>query len=610
MNASGWMISSHGTRIASVCEQDRRNRGDRMNRHSIRILAARRDVLALAIVLLGALLFLPWLGFTDLMHEETRRAVIARTMMESGNYLVPYLAEQIYLSKPPLFNWLIALVSAPGGEVTEFTARLPSVLSLIAIALLMVFTVGRYLYMPARWLLGLGVLVTGELMHKSVLGTMDATFTLFVSASLWTWFMLDERRRRGSAHPPAATADTHAAANGGWKGGLALWLPPAILVAAAFLTKREPALVFYYFGIGAFLLTQRRFLELFRPPHLLAATVTFALIALWLGPVVYLAGLDEVLANLQQQVISRGISPEFRDYVEHFLRYPIEIFVAALPTSPLLLALAWPSVRRAVHARHGRLFVFAVVVVLINLPVYWLRADAAVRYFLPMFPTMVVVAALVFDTLVAQVREWPASARRTQYGLALFLLGVTATFAVAIIVLSIPGVFPAVPGPIMPWPLMGLIGLAGLVALGWILLRRSRDVAMVVFVAMIGFGIGLRAIEIGFRIPHEAQRIVEENDDMPAILARIRNELPAGINRVQAVGTMPHAVWFYDRQGLVVPMARYDREGKPASPYLLLWAEKRTRANLPGIETEAVARVPYEDEDFILLRARPAPTSE
>lgn len=558
-----------------------------MNLNSLHDLADRRGVLALVIIVLGALLFLPWLGYTDLMHEETRRAVIARTMMESGNWLVPYLAEEVYLSKPPLFNWLIGLVSLPVGTVTEFTARLPSVLSLIALALVMVYTAGRHLGTPARWLLGLGVLVTGELMHKSVLGTMDATFTLLVSASLWTWFTLDERGRRG----------------------LALWLPPAVLIAAAFLTKREPALVFYYFGIGAFLLTQRRFLELFRPSHLLSAAVTVGLIALWLGPVIYLAGLDEVLANLQQQVISRGISPAFGDYVEHFLRYPVEVLVAALPTSPLLLALAWPSVRRAVHARHGRMFVFAVVVVLINLPVYWLRADAAVRYFAPMFPTMAVVAAMVFDTLVANAREWPAGARRTQHGIAFFLLGVTAIFAGAAVVLSIPGVFAEVPGPILPWPLMALIGLAGLALLGWAMNRFRRDVAVMVLVAMIGFGVGLRTIEIGFRIPHEARRIVEEHDDVPAILARIRSELPADVERVQAIGTLPHAVWFYDRQGLVVPMARYERQGQLASPYLLLWMEKRTEANLPGIETAPVARIPYEDRDFILLRAKPAPTS-
>jgi len=364
--------------------------------------------------------------------------------------------------------------------------------------------------------------------------------------------------------------------------------------------------VFYYFGIGAFLLTQRRFLELFRPPHLVSAAVTVGLIALWLGPVIYLAGLDAVLANFQQQVVSRGISPAFADYVEHFLRYPVEIVVAALPTSPLLLALAWPSVRRAVHARHGRMFVFAVAVVLVNLPVYWLRADAAVRYFAPMFPTMVVIAAMVLDTLVARADAWPAGARRTQQALALVLLTATAAFAGAAVVLSIPGAVPEVAGPIVPWPLMMAIGLAGLFAITGLTWRHGRNAAVLALVAMIGFGIGLRTIEMGFRIPYEARRIVRENDDVPAILDRIRAQLPAGTTQVQAIGTMPHAVWFYDHDDLVVPMARYERSGELASPWLLLWLEQRTSADLPGFETETVARIDYEDRDFILMRAIPA----
>lgn len=553
---------------------------------TLRSMLARPGILALALVLLVAALYLPWLGYTDLMHEETRRAVIARTMMESGDFLVPMLAERIYLNKPPLFNWMIVATSLPVGTVTEFTARLATVISLAALALVMVFTAGRHLGTPARWLLGVGVIVTGELMHKGVLGNLDVAFTLMVSASLWTWYALDERGRRG----------------------LMLWLPPAVLVAAAFLVKREPALVFYYLGIGAFLLMQRRFLELFRPAHLCAAAVTIGLIALWLVPVVDRVGIEAVLVNMQEEVLSRGLSPSFADYVAHFLRYPLEILVAALPTSVLLLALAWPSVWRAVHRRHGRLFVFAVAVTLVNLPIYWLRADVAVRYFLPMFPTLVALAAMVFDTLVAERDAWARSARLTQHGLALFLAVIAAGFGGAMIVLSLPGTFPGVAGPIMPWPVMAAIGLATLAALGYPLVRHRHDLAVVAFVAIIGFGVALRLVEIGYRIPHEAARIVEEHDDVPALLASIRSHLPEDVEHVQSFGGMPHAIWYYDREGLVVPEARWARTGRPASSYLLVWDPRRDRLESLEREVEPVARFRYQDGDFTLMRL-PSPTS-
>ncbi|MDZ7828829.1 MAG: hypothetical protein U5K33_04845 [Halofilum sp. (in: g-proteobacteria)] len=136
-------------------------------------LSARPGTVAILLVLLVAALYLPWLGYTDLMHEETRRAVIARTMMESGDYLVPMLGERIYLNKPPLFNWMIVATSLPVGTVTEWTARLATFASLALLAATMVLTAGHRLGTPARWLLGIGTVVTGEVMHKAVLANVD-----------------------------------------------------------------------------------------------------------------------------------------------------------------------------------------------------------------------------------------------------------------------------------------------------------------------------------------------------------------------------------------------------------------------------------------------------
>jgi len=553
--------------------------GDRQPRAALASLLTRPAVLAAGLVVAVAALYLPWLGLNDLMHEETRRAVIARTMMETGNYLVPYLAEQIYLNKPQFFNWMIAAFSAPSGEVTEFTARLATVASLAILVVLMVFTAGRYLDYRARWLLGIGILVTGEIVQKSVLANVDTAFTMAVSASLWTWFALDERGRRG----------------------LSLWLPPAVLVGIAFLIKREPALVFYYLGIGAFLLSQGRFRELFRPPHLIAAAVTLAIVAMWLAPVIRAAGLDTFIANFHQEVLSRGLSPKPAEYVEHFLLYPIEILVATLPTSILLIPLAWPAVFRAVHRRHGRLFAFAALVVVINLPLYWFRADVAVRYFMPMMPTMVAIAAMVLDTLLAEGRAWSRGARGVQYVLALLLAALMAILGGAMVVLSAPGAFPDIAGPIVPWPLMMALGAAALAVLAYGLSRHYRDLGVVVLICVLGSGITLRLADIGFRIPYEAERIVAENDDVPAIIDQIKAEVPPEVEHIQALGKMPHALWFYDREGIVAPAARFEREGEPASRYALIWSEPGPAPEWALLPMEPVARIPYEDDDFLLM---------
>ena len=551
-----------------------------MDTNALRSTLSRPGALAIILVLLVAALYLPWLGYNDLMHEETRRAVVARTMMQSGDYLVPMLGERVYLNKPPLFNWVIVAMSLPVGTVTEWTARLPTVISLALLAVTMVLTAGRHLGAPARWLLGIGTIVIAEVWQKGILGNVDVAFTMLVSASLWVWYALDEREYRG----------------------LSLWLPPAVLVGAAFLLKREPGPVFYYLGVGAFLLSQHRFRELFRPPHLIAAAVTAGIVALWVIPVINRAGLDALLANVHEEVLSRGISPNPSDYVEHFLTYPIEILIAALPASILLPLLAWPRVWRAVRRRHARLFVFAVLVTLVNLPIYWLRADVGVRYFLPMMPTMVALAAMVLDTLVAEGKSWPRGARHTLYLLAVLLAVLAAGFGGAMIVLSLSDAFPDVAGPIMPWPLMAALGVATLAAIGYPLVRYRRDLAVVAFVAIVGFGVAVRLTMIGFHTAYEAERIVAENDDVPAILERIRAELPLEVDQVQAIGRMHHAFWFYDRENLIVPVARLERSGEFASPYALIWTEPGPDEPWNSLAMQTITRIPYEDGELLLMR--------
>ena len=62
-------------------------------------------------------------GRMPLFHEEPRCAIIAQEMLLTGDYVVPKVYQTPYLKKPPMQNWLIALVSLPAGRVTELTAR-------------------------------------------------------------------------------------------------------------------------------------------------------------------------------------------------------------------------------------------------------------------------------------------------------------------------------------------------------------------------------------------------------------------------------------------------------------------------------------------------------
>src|SRR6476469_8456863 len=87
------------------------------------------------VILCWAAIYLPGLGSLEIKGEEGRRILPAVTMLETGNFLVPQVGSEPYFRKPPLVNWLVAASFKLTGVRNEWTARLPSVLCVLAVAL-------------------------------------------------------------------------------------------------------------------------------------------------------------------------------------------------------------------------------------------------------------------------------------------------------------------------------------------------------------------------------------------------------------------------------------------------------------------------------------------
>lgn len=90
----------------------------------------------LLLCLLCICFLFPFLG-EAMFHTkgEPREAVVALSMLERGNWILPVNNGVDIAYKPPLFHWMIAAVSLLVGTVTEFTARFPSALSLTVMLL-------------------------------------------------------------------------------------------------------------------------------------------------------------------------------------------------------------------------------------------------------------------------------------------------------------------------------------------------------------------------------------------------------------------------------------------------------------------------------------------
>src|SRR5437879_11755788 len=94
------------------------------------------------VLLVWAAIYLPALGSMAIQGEEGRRILPAIRMVETGDYIVPQVGSYPYYRKPPLVNWVVAASFKVFGMHNEWTARLPSALSVLAVAVAFV-TVAR-----------------------------------------------------------------------------------------------------------------------------------------------------------------------------------------------------------------------------------------------------------------------------------------------------------------------------------------------------------------------------------------------------------------------------------------------------------------------------------
>ena len=83
-----------------------------------------------------AIMFLPWLG--DILFNskgEPREAIVAVSILDSGNWILPTSFGHDIPFKPPFLAWMTAVFALlfNGGEVNEYVSRLPSAIALIAL---------------------------------------------------------------------------------------------------------------------------------------------------------------------------------------------------------------------------------------------------------------------------------------------------------------------------------------------------------------------------------------------------------------------------------------------------------------------------------------------
>ncbi|WP_298273571.1 glycosyltransferase family 39 protein [Geobacter sp.] len=341
-------------------------------------------------------------AFLQILHripllepDEGRYAEIPREMLESGDFVTPYLNYVKYFEKPPLLYWLNALSFKIFG-LNEFAARLPTALFAL-LGILLTYHVGRTLYGRRAGLFS--ALVLGTATGYLVLGrfnVIDMTLSICMSATLG-FFLLATRPDEKRATLYYYLFYLSAALTVLAKGLIGIVLPGGVIFLYMLLTRRWRLLREMRLATGI-------------PLFLLVAAPWFVLVSLR--------------------------NPEFARFFfihEHFERFltkvhhryqPFWFFIPVLiggmfPWSFFLPTAAKRLWREREQARDdGRLYLFlwgAVIFVFFSL-----SDSKLIPYIFPIFPALAILIGEMFSSLCDE--ETPPAREVPMFTAILFII--------------------------------------------------------------------------------------------------------------------------------------------------------------------------------------------
>lgn len=151
--------------------------------------------LVVLVLLCGALFAGPVLLRDLWTPDEPRYAEVSREMMLSGDFLVPRTNNEPYYEKPPLLFWFMAAASAPFGEISAATARIPSLLSaLLTVFLTYVLASRLYGSRVAFWS-ALILVINLRFLIQATTGQIDMLLTALMTLSLLTFWLWHTERK-------------------------------------------------------------------------------------------------------------------------------------------------------------------------------------------------------------------------------------------------------------------------------------------------------------------------------------------------------------------------------------------------------------------------------
>ncbi len=364
-------------------------------------------------ILFFYLAYIPSLDTIPLRYDddEARRALVTAEMMLSGDYITPTINGEIYLNKPPLYNWIIAAYFRIFGDYSMLAFRLQVIIAIGLTGLLIYRFTKKYTSPAVGFFTAFAFMTNGRiLIFDSFTGLIDTTFTLTVYLCFMLTFYFGEKKKY-------------------WP----LFLLTYLLTAIGFLMKGMPSLVFQALTLLTYFTWQKKFRLLFSIYHiagiLLLVLITGAYYYSFFGQN-EISPID-VFKNLLNESSKRtpahfGIGRN----ILHLFTFPPEMLYHYAPWTLFVITLFTKGLWKKL--KENKFIFYSLLLFLVNFPVYWISPEVYPRYLFMFLP-------LLFSIFFYLYFRKPDSTGWQQKVIYYFTLGLCGALLLATLILPFTG---------------------------------------------------------------------------------------------------------------------------------------------------------------------------
>jgi len=259
-----------------------------------------RFAAVLVVLLVWAVIYLPALGSIAIKGEEGRRILPAIRMLQTGNYVVPEVGGNPYFRKPPLVNWLVAASFRFFGVRNEWTARLPSIVVVLAVAVAFVIVARASLGPEGSILAALIWMTNIGMMEKGRLIEIEALYVSLCGLAIIFWLSLFLQR----------------------KSPWLIWVSASIFLGLGFLAKGPTHLIFFYAIVFAVLWQMKEWRLLIHPAHFAGLAIMLGIFAAWAIPFLHSTTTHVAAVKWSNQFTGRlqGLDFKFVSWIQNIPR--------------------------------------------------------------------------------------------------------------------------------------------------------------------------------------------------------------------------------------------------------------------------------------------------